>query len=221
MALGTIVMAQNIITLEPANATVTDEITITLDAKLSCPDSALFAADSVMMHSGLTVDGAAWSNVVEFNGVGADGMRPKLTNNGDSTWSITFVPANFYGVTENVTAINCVFNGGDWAAGEGKDFTEEGECTDFTLALGTTGITNPDAGAFRIYPNPVDNQLNVENINGVTKIEIFNVIGEKVMSFENINGSKAIITTNSLNSGIYLMNIHLNNTVQTTKFVKK
>lgn len=128
------------ISMTPRYATVNDSITLTLDAKKSCPDSALFNADSVMMHSGITIDGAAWSNVVEFNGTGANGVKPKFTDNGDSTWSFTYVPADFYGVTTGVvTAINCVFNAGDWALGEGKDFNPDGSgsCVDFLIPLAT------------------------------------------------------------------------------------
>jgi hypothetical protein len=93
-----------------------------------------------MMHSGITIDGTTWQNIVAFDGVGADGVRPKFTNNGDSTWSFKFLPAAFYGVTTGVvTAINCVFNAGDWAAGEGKDFNPDGSgsCVDFVIPLAT------------------------------------------------------------------------------------
>lgn len=128
------------ISMAPRYATVNDSITITLDAKKSCPEGALLVADSVMMHSGITLDGAAWSNVVAFDGVGADGVVPKFTNNGDSTWSFKFLPSAFYGYTTGVvTAINCVFNAGDWAAGEGKDFNPDGSgtCIDFLIPLAT------------------------------------------------------------------------------------
>ncbi|MEZ5196009.1 MAG: hypothetical protein R2764_06305 [Bacteroidales bacterium] len=124
------------ISMAPENATASDEITITLDVNKSCPAGALMDADSVMMHSGVTLDGAAWQNVVAFDGVGGDGQTPKMMSNGD-TWSITFVPVDFYGVTAGeVTAINCVFNGGAWDAGEGKDTDAEGNCVDFTIPLG-------------------------------------------------------------------------------------
>ncbi len=114
------------IMISPANATAFDEITLTLDAKKSCPLGALFTADSVMIHSGVTIDGAAWSNVVAFDGMGANGQQPKLMHIGDSVWSITFTPSDFYGIEAgaDVTMINCVFNIGSWD-GEGKDFDAE------------------------------------------------------------------------------------------------
>ena len=86
------------ITISPEGASVWDEITLTLDAKLSCPDNALFGADSVMMHSGVTIAGLAWQNVIVFDALGVNGQQPKLIHNGDSTWSITYTPADFYGI---------------------------------------------------------------------------------------------------------------------------
>ena len=270
------------ISITPATATAWDEITLTLDAKLSCPDSALFNADSVMMHSGVNIDGAAWSNVVEFNGLGANGQQPKLISNGDTTWSITFIPADFYGIEEGavvtqincvfnggdwslgegkdfddegnctdfaiplgaldlykwaitftpadfygveegsvVTAINCVFNGGDWSAGEGKDFDEEGNCIDFLIPLSGVGIEEGlEINTYNLYPNPVEKELNIENLKDVNKIEIFTVTGEKVIMLENISSAKVTINTADLQCGLYFVTIHSNNNVQTTKFIK-
>ncbi len=155
------------LTMEPAGASAWDEITLTLDANASCPEGALLMADSVMMHSGVTLDGAAWSNVVEFSGVGANGMAPKFESNGDGTWSMTFVPADFYGLDmgADVTAINCVFNNGTWDA-EGKAFDEEGNCVDFMIELagggggsysleGTWHIAN-EAGCIGVGPDQGD-----------------------------------------------------------------
>lgn len=126
-----------IISISPAGATVNDEITLTLDTRLSCPEGDLLGADSVMMHSGVTINGDDWQNVIDFNALGQNGQQPKLIPNGDSTWSITFTPAAFYGTGgANVTQICCVFNAGDWSAGEGKDYDAGGSCIDFFIPIG-------------------------------------------------------------------------------------
>jgi hypothetical protein len=131
---------QGIVSIDPPDATAWDEITLTLNANFSCPAGDLDDAEVVNIHSGITLNGAAWQNVVDFDATGANGQSAELTSNGDGTWSITFTPAEFYGVEEGdtVTAINCVFNGGAWDAGEAKDFDEEGNCVDFTIPLGET-----------------------------------------------------------------------------------
>ncbi len=151
------------ITIDPPTASAWDEITLTLDANMSCPEGALLTADSVMMHSGVTIDGVIWQNVIAFDGTGIDGTKPKLTSNGDGTWSMTFIPAEFYGIAEgaNVTAINCVFNGGAWTAGEGKAFDENGNCVDFVVPFNglspdhTWMITFTPAEFYGIEPGSV------------------------------------------------------------------
>ncbi|GAB4312175.1 MAG: hypothetical protein Kow00127_02600 [Bacteroidales bacterium] len=269
------------ISMTPRYATATDTITITLDARLSCPEGALFDADSVMMHSGVTIDGNAWQNVIEFNQLGANGQAPKLTYNGDTTWSITLVPADFYGVTSGeVTAINCVFNAGDWSLGEGKDFDEDGNCKDFLIPLASeythtwsitftpadfygveqgTNVSAIDcvfnAGdwslgegkdfdndgncadfkvplavsavndryevLFKMYPNPAGDQLFVEGLNGASKVEVYNVIGEKVLSVNDISNNKVELNTSNLVNGVYMVTVYRNGNVETAKFLKK
>jgi len=121
-----------------ANPTVYDEVTVVVWPDWTCPAGGLDDADSVMMHSGLTINGSAWQKVVDFDGTGANGQSAKMTKvdyGGKIGWILTYVPADYYGVEEGdtVTAINCVFNAGAWAAGEGKDTQHDGECTDFRL----------------------------------------------------------------------------------------
>jgi hypothetical protein len=218
---GNAAIAQDVVTITPEYATAFDEITLTLNTKLSCPDSSLFAVDSVMMHSGVNLDGSAWSNVVEFDGVGADGQRPILTSNGDSTWSITFTPVAFYGIEEGsvVTEINCVFNGGSWD-NEGKAHGEDGACVDFAIPLSLVGIgEGHTAVTFSMYPNPVENKLTIGNLQDVQVIEIFSITGKRVIMLDNITTSKVIVNTSELGSGIYFVTTH-GNDVQTSKFMK-
>jgi len=120
--------------------TAWDTVTVIVWPQWTCPAGGLDNADSVMMHSGVTIDGNAWQNVVEYDKAGANGQRPKMTKinyMGKDAWIFTYVPADFYGIEEgtNVTAINCVFNAGAWDKGEGKDTGHDGGCTDFRLPL--------------------------------------------------------------------------------------
>lgn len=222
--MGTYLMAQmpEAITIDPPDATAFDELTLTLDAKISCPDSALFEADSVMIHSGVTLGENAWQLVVDFNAFGVNGQSAKLTSNGDSTWSITYVPADFYGFgdTANVTIINCVFNAGDWALGEGKDFDENGDCIDFTVPLNGVGIIESSKVSFNMFPNPVGNLLTIEKLNGADRIEIYNIVGSKVNTIENIKTNTIQVKTTDLTTGVYFINVHTQNGVQTAKFLK-
>lgn len=60
----------------------------------------------------------------------------------------------------------------------------------------------------KLYPNPTASVLNIEG-EGMSSIEVFNMVGQCVMMQE-VNGNKAQINTESLNSGMYLIRIHAN-----------
>lgn len=76
----------------------------------------------------------------------------------------------------------------------------------FTLAE-ISSVNNANTETFRVYPNPVKNQLTIEtgNQNDQGMISIYNVEG-KLMSRQMIEG-KAIIDVSSWNQGIYFYQI--------------
>ncbi len=265
--------------------TAWDTVTVIVWPQWSCPAGGLDNADSVMMHSGVTIDGNAWQNVVPFDGVGADGQRPKMTKinyMGKDAWIFTYVPADFYGIEEgaNVTAINCVFNAGDWSAGEGKDIGPDGkcmdfrlqlaggmpyrysitlvpndfypiesgqiisaincvfnggawdghegkahkpdsdECEDFLVPLSAAGIfTNNATHNFTLHPNPVDNILNIGNLENVSQIDIYDITGKKLMT-EKVDGPKVTFNVSNLTSGLYIVSYHTSKGILTSKFIK-
>ena len=153
------------------NPTVYDNVTVVMWPDWTCPAGALLDADSVMMHSGLTINGDAWQKVVDFDKTGANGQSAKMTKieyQGKTGWMLNYIPAEFYGVEEGevVTAINCVFNNGSWDA-EGKDTQHDGECTDFRLQIGD-GV--PYKYSINFVPNdyyPIEEGQTIEAINCV------------------------------------------------------
>lgn len=72
---------------------------------------------------------------------------------------------------------------------------------------------------FNFYPNPFTNSLTLENLNPISKVELFNITGQKV--FEN-NFSKNIISidTSNLFSGVYFMKVFSDNENKTIKVIK-
>ena len=214
-----------ILTMDPPNATAYDEITLTLDARLSCPSGSLFDADSVMMHSGVTIDDATWTYVVSFDTLGANGLAPKLNYNGDTTWSITYTPADFYGFPAGtvVQAINCVFNAGDWSAGEGKDFDNGGNCTDFYMPLeSTVGIHEGSSSAVKIFPNPAGGQLHVVSELKIISYSVYSVFGQLLINHQHTSGRIQRIDLSDLPAGIYFLNLQsASNKWERFKFVKQ
>jgi hypothetical protein len=60
--------------------------------------------------------------------------------------------------------------------------------------------------SLRIYPNPMDGELNIENNLSINKLEIYNILGVKVFS---ICPNQKILKIGNLNlkKGIYVLNI--------------
>jgi hypothetical protein len=136
------------ISIDPPNATGWDQLTLTLDAKIACvPDgkSSVEGQSDIRMHSAaFLIDnienwGSSWGDPgIDYNAQPLEeGFDfPRLNDNGDGTYSITFTPAIFYGVPEGSTiiGITAVFNAnGGWDF-EAKDNAEDG-CGDFYIPL--------------------------------------------------------------------------------------
>ena len=60
----------------------------------------------------------------------------------------------------------------------------------------------------KVYPNPTSNVLNIEG-EGMSSIEVYNAIGQRVMSME-VSGNSTQINTQSLNNGVYFLRILAN-----------
>ena len=75
------------------------------------------------------------------------------------------------------------------------------------------------AQSVKLFPNPVKTTLNMRSpIKKITKIEIYSVIGKKVLTFDN-NPVKMDIE--ELSSGLYLIKISSKDGVYITKFIKE
>lgn len=150
------------ITISPEGATAFDEITLTFDANKSCTPEGkgnLLGLESVAMHSAIRFLGdelGDWGhNGVDYNGTPGGEYNTRLTSNGDGTYSMTFVPVTYYGLTgdEGVfIGLSAVFNNGTGWDAEGKD-TGDGECKDFKIPLGYES-TDP-VGNFNVNMNKV------------------------------------------------------------------
>ena len=55
----------------------------------------------------------------------------------------------------------------------------------------------------KIYPNPFQDVIHIKSKEEIAKIELYNLIGQKIISMNNRNS----ISTNQLQSGVYLIHI--------------
>ncbi|MFD2891441.1 T9SS type A sorting domain-containing protein [Flavobacterium chuncheonense] len=74
--------------------------------------------------------------------------------------------------------------------------------------------------SFKIYPNPVEDILNLEYNTEIKNIKVFNLLGQVVID-ENINAASTQFDISELETGAYLVNVTIGNSVKTVKFVKK
>ncbi|BAP33174.1 polymorphic membrane protein [Chryseobacterium sp. StRB126] len=84
--------------------------------------------------------------------------------------------------------------------------------------LGTDDVRA--SAKLRIYPNPVKSILNIENDAPIGKVEVFNLVGQKVLN-QTVNTNSAQIDLVNLVPGNYLVRVSNRDTVKTFKIIKK
>ena len=84
-----------------------------------------------------------------------------------------------------------------------------------TAGLADSKLSNENS--IRLFPNPVSDILLIKSLSTLKKLEVFNVLGQKVLGRENTN----ILNVSKLNSGAYILKtMNENGTVSTKKFIK-
>ncbi len=89
---------------------------------------------------------------------------------------------------------------------------------------GYVGINDrkPNEIQFRIYPNPADNELNIDILNlRNCKFEIYNLIGQVIKSGNLNNDVTQKIDISQLQKGVYMIKISNSEVIKTHKFIKK
>lgn len=92
----------------------------------------------------------------------------------------------------------------------------EGSCT-------TTGIFEATkVESLKVYPNPAINQLFVENTEGVRRLEVTNMLGQKVKVVQLSNNDNFTLSLDGLDRGMYLISAYNDKgLVANNKFVKE
>ena len=84
----------------------------------------------------------------------------------------------------------------------------------------TVGTEDFDANVFTVYPNPVQNQLNIQSQAVVDAVEVYDIMGKLVISEKPLKISPSI-DTNALAPGSYLAKVTLGDTSKTVKIIKQ
>lgn len=87
---------------------------------------------------------------------------------------------------------------------------------DYSIAAPLSTVSF-DNNSFKIYPNPASNIINISSSLDIDKIEIYTVLGKKVLQTPYTKQ----LNVESLNTGIYLLKVFSNNQSSTRKIVIK
>ena len=107
----------------------------------------------------------------------------------------------------------------DAGTGDGALDVDEGFDPGVWIGADTAGLDNESLVTFNMYPNPANDVLNISSQSTINKVEIFNVLGQKVITIQ-VDDLSAEINVSNLNAGIYLIKYEINNSTSTKKFVK-
>lgn len=83
--------------------------------------------------------------------------------------------------------------------------------------LDLTGVNEVSEASVNVYPNPANNTLYVNATSNISKIEVFNTLGQKVMTVS-ANDNHAKLNTSNLSKGMYMLKLHTDNGVVNQKF---
>jgi hypothetical protein len=76
------------------------------------------------------------------------------------------------------------------------------------------------AAHIKMYPNPVQNSLNISAENDISNVSVFNILGQEILSVQP-NSSTAVLPTETLNKGTYILKVSVEGKVVSSKFVKE
>jgi len=83
--------------------------------------------------------------------------------------------------------------------------------------LATTKFSN---FKFSAFPNPTTDQLNLSAAKTISKVDIFNLLGQRVQS-ETINAMQKQLSISNLQKGLYVMEVTIDNAKESFKIMKQ
>lgn len=162
------------VSINPSTIEINQQITITVDINTTDSDcNGMNNPNKVYLHSGVGTDSDAWDTAVVGNWGQDDGVG-EMSDNGDGTWSITFIPQSYYNLTEaeasTITKMGMVFRSED-----GSQELKDNGCSDFFFNVGAFQVTliNPDSSGVILVNSGGQTQVLAQNNNGAANYELF------------------------------------------------
>jgi hypothetical protein len=143
------------------------------------------------------------SVLVQVKGVRALAAKPDATWDVFTTeekkltigkWMYTSVPdaGDFYNITGIVNGANDLFR------------LEPRKAADVVNITKTTDVVVIETIDFKVYPNPFNNELNIDNHDKLTRVTVTNIAGQRVMD---VQYPERVIRTANLVSGVYVVTL--------------
>jgi len=95
-----------------------------------------------------------------------------------------------------------------------------GQTEEYTLDVNTLSNTSFNSTDFTFYPNPVNDILSISTASTVDNIKVYNMLGQMVVETAP-KVSNPQVDMNELQSGVYLVTLEVEGSLQTFRVIKQ
>ncbi len=110
------------------------------------------------------------------------------------------------------------FLGADITGGNTAANVYDGQTGTTSYSFATLSTQKSELTGVSLYPNPTNGNVSIKGVNDLQRVEVMNVNGQRVMSF---NSNLETINVSSLNSGVYFVKLETAVATKTIKLIKK
>jgi hypothetical protein len=95
-----------------------------------------------------------------------------------------------------------------------------GGITDIVIDGTNLGTADNTIEGFSYYPNPASEVLNLNSIDMIDTVSIYNILGQEVIGMD-VNATTGTVNVSSLTTGTYIMKVSVNGEIGTYKILKE
>ncbi len=95
-----------------------------------------------------------------------------------------------------------------------------GAITDIVIDGNNLGLDGNAIQGFTYHPNPTDGVLNLNSVENIDNVEIYNLLGQQVLS-QNVEATSTALDVSNLAVGAYVMKVSVNGETGTYKIIKR